>query len=170
MDEKKNKKHDKHENVESKTENKSFDEKKQAEEKVSKESEYLELAQRITAEFENYKKRNADLAQKSEEEGVVRAVQKILPIVDSFDNAFKMVKDEGSKEGLRLVYEIVINALGELGVTEIDAVGKDFDPQLHNAVIATEDEKNAGKVLEVYQKGFKMGDRVIRYSMVRVGK
>lgn len=165
MDEKKNnkQKHEKMHEKEEKHEN-------MQEMKQSKESEYLELAQRITAEFENYKKRNAELAKKSEEEGVVRAVQKILPIVDAFDNAFKMVQDEGSKEGLRLVYEIVINALKDLGVEEIDAKGKDFDPELHNAVIATDDSKNAGKVLEVYQKGFKMGDRVIRYSMVRVGK
>ena len=165
MDEKKNnkQKHDKMHDSKEKHEN-------VQEMKISKENEYLELAQRITAEFENYKKRNADLAKKSEEEGVIKAVQKILPIVDAFDNAFKMVQDEGSKEGLRLVYEIVINSLKELGVEEIEAKGKEFDPGLHNAVIATDDSENAGKVLEVYQKGFKMGDRIIRYSMVRVGK
>ena len=94
----------------------------------------------------------------------------MLPVVDAFDNAFKMVKDEGSREGLRIVYDIVIDSLKNLGIEEIDALGKEFDPDLHNAVIATDDSKNAGKVLEVYQKGFKMGDRVIRYSMVRVAK
>ena len=166
MEEKTNKKHEK-KNVE--TMHKKETE-KPAQESKSKESEYLELAQRITAEFENYKKRNADLAKKSEEEGVLKAVEKMLPVVDAFDNAFKMVKDEGSKEGLRIVYDIVIGALHDLGIEEIDALGKDFDPDLHNAVIATEDSKNAGKVLEVYQKGFRMGDRVVRYSMVRVAK
>jgi len=135
-----------------------------------KASEYLELAQRITAEFENYKKRNADLAKKSEEDGIIKAVEKMLPVVDAFDNAFKMVTEEGSKQGLKLVYDIIIDALKDLGVEEIDALGKEFDPDLHNAVIATDDSENVGKVLEVYQKGFTFAGRVIRYSMVRVAK
>lgn len=167
MEEKKKKKNKPEENVETLKIEKNNQEldlaKKQAQ-------DYLEMAQRITAEFENYRKRNALLEKTSEENGMIKVVEKLLPCIDAFDNAFKMIKDESVLEGVKLVYETFISALNSIGIEEIKAEGEEFNPDFHNAVIATDDEENAGKILEVYQKGFKMNDRVIRYSMVRVGK
>lgn len=174
MDEKKIKKNKNENNVETmekpKTEKKTVEENVELIKAKADAQNYLEMAQRVTAEFENYRKRNALLEKSSEEKGVIKATEKLLPCIDAFDNAFKMIKDESVLEGVKLVYETFISALNSLGIEEISAQGEEFNPELHNAVIATDDEENAGKVIEVYQKGFKMGDRVIRYSMVRVGK
>lgn len=131
---------------------------------------YLELAQRISAEFDNYKKRNSVLAVQSEQKGIIAVIEKILPCIDAFDNAFKMVKDEASKDGLRLIYDQLNTILKSFNVEEIEALNKEFDPNFHNAVFAEEKKGKEGKILEVLQKGYILGDRVIRYSMVKVGK
>ncbi len=130
----------------------------------------LELAQRLAAEFDNYRKRNAEVVKQSEENGVIKVVTKVLPCLDAFDNAFKMINDEGSLKGLKLIYDQLTSMLTSLNITEIEAEGCDFDPNLHNAVLAEEAEGRENKVLEVFQKGYKLNDRVIRYAMVKVGK
>lgn len=130
----------------------------------------LELAQRLAAEFDNYRKRNAEIVKQSEENGIIKVVTKILPCLDAFDNAFKIINDEGSLKGLKLIYDQLNNMLASLNITEIEAEGCDFDPNLHNAVLAEEAEGKENKVLEVFQKGYKLNDRVIRYAMVKVGK
>lgn len=130
----------------------------------------LELAQRLAAEFDNYRKRNAEIVKQSEENGIIKVVTKVLPCLDAFDNAFKMISDEGSLKGLKLIYDQLTNMLASLNISEIEAEGCDFDPNLHNAVLAEEAEGRENKVLEVFQKGYKLNDRVIRYAMVKVGK
>lgn len=130
----------------------------------------LELAQRLAAEFDNYRKRNAEIVRQSEENGIIKVVTKVLPCLDAFDNAFKMISDEGSLKGLKLIYDQLTNMLASLNISEIEAEGCDFDPNLHNAVLAEEAEGKENKVLEVFQKGYKLNDRVIRYAMVKVGK
>ena len=101
----------------------------------SKEQEYLELAQRLKAEFENYKKRNADVVLQSFDNGVAHTVEKLLPAIDSFKQAKNSIQDENVIKGLDLVLSQILNAFSELGVTKISAVGEQFDPNFHNAVM-----------------------------------
>ena len=139
---------------------------------MSKEAEYLELAQRIKAEFENYKKRNAELSQQSYENGVAQTVSKLLPAIDSFKQAKSTITDENTLTGLDLVLSQILNAFAELGVTKIQAEGEMFNPNYHNAVLTGNDnEKPDNIILEEYQEGFILkNDRVIRHSVVKINK
>lgn len=137
----------------------------------SKEQEYLELAQRIKAEFENYKRRNAEITSISFNNGVISTVTKLLPAIDSFNQAKANIKDEDTLVGLNLILNNILTAFSELGVEKIDAVGKEFDPNLHNAILTGKDESQPeGVVLEEYQQGFKLRDKVIRHSVVKINK
>ncbi len=139
--------------------------------KNSKEQEYLELAQRLKAEFENYKKRNSDISAISYNNGVATTVTKMLPCIDAFKQAKSNITDESVLQGLDMVLNSMLNAFKELGVTKIEALGKTFDPYLHNAVLTGNDpnlENNV--VLEEYQDGFMLGDKVIRHSVVKINK
>ena len=137
----------------------------------SKEAEYLELAQRIKAEFDNYKRRNADITTQSFNNGVASTVTRLLPVIDSFKQAKANIEDEDTLKGLDLLEGLILKAFGELKVEKIECIGKDFDPNLHNAVLAGADEtKPDGVILEEFQQGFKMGDRVIRHSVVKINK
>ena len=108
---------------------------------VSKELEYLELAQRLKAEFENYKKRNAEITVQSFDNGVAHTVEKLLPAMDSFKQAKASIQDENTLKGLDLVYNQIIKALEELGITKINAKGEMFDPNFHNAVLTGNDPR-----------------------------
>ena len=137
----------------------------------NKEAEYLELAQRIKAEFDNYKRRNAELSSQSFNNGVASTVTRLLPVIDSFKQAKANIEDEDTLKGLDLIEGLIIKAFGELNVERIECVGMDFDPNFHNAVLTGSDEsKPDGVILEEYQQGFKMGDRVIRHSVVKINK
>ncbi len=132
---------------------------------------YLEMAQRIKAEFENYKKRNADIAADSYRNGVMTTVKKLLPVIDSFKQAKSQITDASVITGLDLVLTQMLSALKELGITKIECVGQAFDPNLHNAVLVGNDpEQPDGVVLEEYQEGFALGDKVIRHSVVKINK
>ncbi len=136
-----------------------------------KANEYLELAQRIKAEFDNYKKRNAELSSVSFSNGVITCVSKLLPCVDAFKQAKNNIKDESVLQGLEMILNSMLNAFNELGVKKIDAVGKDFDPNFHNVVLTDKDETQPDNVvLEEFQEGFVLGDRVIRHSVVKINK
>jgi len=138
----------------------------------SKEAEYLELAQRIKAEFDNYKKRNSEVVTQSFENGVCHTVEKLLPAIDSFKQAKDSITDENTIKGLDLVLNLILNAFKELGITKIEALGKPFNPNYHNAVlVGNEPDKPNDIVLDEYQEGFILkDDRVIRHSVVRINK
>ncbi len=137
----------------------------------SREAEYLELAQRIKAEFDNFKKRNAEISSQSFDNGVATLVAKLLPAIDSFKQAKDSVKDENVIKGLDLVLSQILGAFESVGVKKIEAVDTTFDPNLHNAVLVGHDEtKPDGQILSVYQDGFIMNDRVIRHSVVQINK
>ena len=138
---------------------------------ADKAQEYLELAQRLKAEFENYKKRNAELSATSYNNGVATAVTKLLPVIDSFSQARSNITDSAVLSGVDLIYNQLINALKELNVEQIDCLGKVFDPNLHNAVLVGKDEAYPNDtILEEYQAGFVMNDKVIRHSTVKVNR
>ena len=125
---------------------------------------------RILAEFENFKKRS-----KKERESLYNSilsdvVESILPILDNLENAVKAeTKDESYKQGVELVLKQFKDVLKSKGVEEIKAVGETFDPELHDAVRSVQDEtKGEKEIVEVYRKGYKIGSKIIRHSMVAV--
>ena len=157
-------------NQNGKTEKK--EEKKQNKEMVPKE-EYDELDdryKRILAEFENFKKRSG-----KEREGLYNSilsdvVEVILPVLDNLENAAKVeTKDEEYKKGVELVLKQFKEILKSKGVEEIPAIGETFDPSLHEAISIVQDSnRNAQEIVQEYRKGYKIGSRVIRHSMVVV--
>ena len=125
---------------------------------------------RILAEFENFKKRSA-----KEREGLYNSIlsdviEVILPVVDNLENAAKVeTKDESYKQGVELVLKQFKDVLTSKGIEEIKAVGETFDPSLHEAVSSVQDDtKGEKEIVQEYRKGYKIGNRVIRHSMVVV--
>ena len=125
---------------------------------------------RILAEFENFKKRSA-----KEREGLYNSIlsdviEVILPVVDNLENAAKIeTKDESYKQGVELVLKQFKDVLKSKGVEEIKAIGETFDPSMHEAVSSVQDdEKGEKEIVQEYRKGYKIGNRVIRHSMVVV--
>ena len=143
----------------------------QTEEKVPETNEWQDKYIRLLADFENYKKRTAKEALASYGNGKVAVIEEILPVIDNFDRALIMVQDDDSQfaQGIKMVAKQLYDALDKLGVKPIEAVGKQFDPNLHNAVMHIEDESfGENEVAEELLKGYILGDKVIRYSMVKV--
>lgn len=128
---------------------------------------------RTFAEFDNFRKRTEKEKAAMFEVGAKSIIEKILPIVDSFERGLATLSEEEKSQpfadGMDKVYKQMVKALEEAGVTPIEAVGKEFDPNLHNAVMHGEDE-NLGEnvVAEEYQKGYMYRESVVRYSMVKV--
>lgn len=128
---------------------------------------------RLMADFQNQKKRfekeKADIYQFANED----IVKSLLEVVDNFDRALDASQDDGSKfrEGMEMVFKQLMGALEKAGVSEIKALGEDFDPNFHNAVMMEEtDEYESNKVSGVMQKGYTLNSRVIRPSMVKVAQ
>ena len=152
--------------------NESKEEKNKSKEVVPKQ-DYDELDdryKRILAEFENFKKRSA-----KEREGLYNSIlsdviEAILPVVDNLENAAKVeTKDESYKQGVELVLKQFKDVLTSKGIEEIKAVGETFDPSLHEAVSSVQDDtKGEKEIVQEYRKGYKIGNRVIRHSMVVV--
>lgn len=125
---------------------------------------------RILAEFENFKKRSG-----KERDGLYNSilsdvVEVILPVLDNLENAVKVeTQDEEYKKGIELVLKQFQEVLASKGIEEIKAVGETFDPELHEAVSSIQDENLGEKeIAQEYRKGYKIGSRVIRHSMVVV--
>jgi molecular chaperone GrpE len=143
--------------------------------KAQKADEYLELAQRTRADFENYRKRAAREAAVAQERGVVKLVRELLPAVDNLDRALQAIAADGSSSGdelvagIKLVHAEVIAALGRAGVERFSPEGERFDPERHEAVAQQPVEgAEAGTIVEVYQRGYRLGDSVIRPARVLV--
>ena len=139
---------------------------------VKQRDEYLDSLRRAQADFQNFKRRNSTARSDGYEEGAREVVAAMLPVIDNLERAIDAaVKagDEGSPmlEGVKMTLKSMLDSCGRFGLTEIPAEGCEFDPEVHNAVMREETD-DPGKVLEVFQKGYKVKDRVIRYSMVKV--
>ena len=132
--------------------------------------ELTDKLKRNMAEFENFRKRTEKEKSSMYIIGARDIVEKILPIVDSFERGLAQAQEgDPFADGMKLVYKQLMTALEDLGVAPIDAVGKEFDPSLHNAVMHVKDE-NVGEniVVEEFQKGYTYKDFVVRHSMVKV--
>ena len=125
---------------------------------------------RVMAEFENYKKRSSKERETLYNSILGDIVEVFLPIVDNLENALKVeTQDTEYKKGIELVLKQFKDVLKAKGVEEIPAVGETFDPSLHEAVSSIQDpDKNAQEIVQEYRKGYKIGSRVIRHSMVVV--
>ncbi len=151
----------------------SNDEKLENNELQIKQQEIDELTdryKRILAEFENHKKRS-----QKEREGLYNSilgdiVEVILPILDNLENASKVeTSDENYKKGVELVLKQFQDVLKSKGVEEIKAIGETFDPELHEAVSSIQDDSKGEKeIVQEYRKGYKIGTKVVRHSMVVV--
>ena len=125
---------------------------------------------RVLAEFENYKKRSGKERETLYNSILSDIVEVFLPIVDNLENALKIeTQDTEYKKGIELVLKQFKDILKAKGVEEIPAVGETFDPALHEAVSSIQDpEKNVQEIVQEYRKGYKIGHKVIRHSMVVV--
>lgn len=128
---------------------------------------------RNMAEFDNFRKRTEKEKAAMYEVGAKSIIEKILPVVDNFERGLKTVSEDDAKsafaDGMDKIYKQLVKMLEDAGVQAIEAVGKEFDPNLHNAVMHVDDE-NVGEniVVEEFQKGYTYHDSVVRHSMVKV--
>ena len=126
--------------------------------------------QRTLAEYDNYRKRTAKEKAETYNNGMINAVTNILPVLDTLEMALNApCTDENYKKGIELTLTTAKNALTNMGISEIDALNQEFDPNLHNAVMQESVEgTDAGICTQQFQKGYKLGDRVIRHATVAV--
>ena len=132
-------------------------------------SEEKEKYLRMLAEYDNFRKRSQKEREGIYTDAVSDVVGQILPIADNLERAGKYTDGEKVAEGLRLTMNALNECLSKLGVTAFGAPGDKFDPNLHNAIMHEEDEsRGEGEIVEVFQPGYKRGDKIIRYAMVKV--
>lgn len=136
----------------------------------AKAEEYLTLVQRVKADFDNYRKRNASLRADAYAEGQRSVATQMLAVLDNIERALASAEEDSPlKNGIELTLKQMLAVYEKLGVTAIDRVGEPFDPNLENAVLqGTPEEGEPGTVCQVLQKGYKMGDHVLRHAMVKV--
>ena len=125
---------------------------------------------RLAAEYDNFRKRTIKEKEASYGNGKADAVAKILPVYDNLERALNQpTEDAAYKKGVELTMNELVKIFTGLGVEIFGAVGDSFDPNLHNAVMHTEDEGLGENVIaQVFQKGFKVGDKIVRFAMVQV--
>ncbi|MDD3612176.1 MAG: nucleotide exchange factor GrpE [Caldicoprobacterales bacterium] len=150
--------------------------KNQLKEVEKQKEDYLSMAQRLQADFENYKRRNKNLVADTYLDATCQVVSSFLPVLDNLDRAIASFKeldaDEAMLQGVKMIQKQFVDCLEKQGVTEIEALNQPFDPDVHEAVMQVEAEEGQepDTVVAVLQKGYRTKDRVIRYSMVSVAK
>ena len=135
-----------------------------------KAEEYLNLAQRVQADFDNFRRRNQSVRADAYEDGARELVKTLLPVVDNLERALAAEStDETLKSGVAMVYKQLTDILQKRGVEVIDRAGEKFDPNLESAVLqGTEEDGEKGTVCQVLQKGYRMGGVILRSAMVKV--
>lgn len=142
------------------------------EEANAKAAEYLALAQRVQADFENYRRRNESVRSDAYADGRKDTASLMLPVLDNLERAVEAAAgspDEALRNGVEMVLKQMTDVYDKLDVKPIDRTGEKFDPNLENAILqGTEEEGEPGTVCQVLQKGYMIGDRVLRHAMVKV--
>jgi len=149
---------------------------KKKEKKDKKDEQIAELTDKLMrqlAEFENFRNRTEKEKSQMYSVGAKDAIEKILPVVDSFERGIQSIpegeKDNPVASGMEMIYKQLMTVLADLGVTPIEAVGQEFDPNFHNAVMHVEDEELGENIVaEEFQRGYQYRDTVLRHSMVKV--
>ncbi len=128
----------------------------------------VKQAQRLQAEFENYRKRNVSLAAECRDDGVRDTVKQLLPVLDNFDRALDSAEDTPFVQGIRNIARQMDDTLKKCGLEEIEANGK-FDPNLHDAVMQDSvEDAESGDITAVLQKGYRVKGKIVRHTMVKV--
>lgn len=146
---------------------------KELEAKDQKIKELTDKYLRIMAEFDNFRKRTEKEKAQMFDLGVKSVIEKILPVIDNFERGLKSIdeanKDTALAQGYNMIYKQLMTTMDQIGVKPIEAVGKQFDPNYHNAVMHSEDESLGENIVaEEFQKGYMYKDMIVRHSMVRV--
>lgn len=149
---------------------------KKKEKKDKKDEQIAELTDKLKrqlAEFKNFRNRTDKEKSQMYAVGAKDVIEKILPVIDNFERGLKSIPEDQKggpvASGMEMIYKQLITVLSDLGVTPIEAVGQEFDPNLHNAVMHAEDEGLGENIVaEEFQKGYKYKDTVLRHSMVKV--
>lgn len=149
------------------------DSKKDRDSKDIKIDELQDLVKRQMAEFDNFRKRTEKEKSAMYEIGAKSIIEKILPVVDNFERGLAGVAEKDLENpfvnGIEKVYKQLISGLEEIGVTQIEAINQEFNPELHNAVMHIEDDEvGENMIVEEFQKGYKYRENVVRHSMVKV--
>ena len=138
---------------------------------VAQRDEYLDSLRRTQADFQNFKRRNQTARADGYEDGVREAIAAMLPSIDNLERALdaadKAGVSDGLTDGVRMTLTTLLDGLKRFGFEEVPSLGEQFDPELHNAVMREAGEE-PGKILEVFQKGYRVKDKIIRYAMVKV--
>ena len=138
---------------------------------VAQRDEYLDSLRRAQADFQNFKRRNQTARADGYEDGVREAIAAMLPSIDNLERALdaadKAGVNDGLTDGVRMTLTTLLDGLKRFGFEEVPSLGEQFDPELHNAVMR-ESGDEPGKILEVFQKGYRVKDKIIRYAMVKV--
>ena len=138
----------------------------------AKAAEYLALAQRVQADFENFRRRNESVRADAYADGRKDTAAMMLPVLDNLERALEAAAgspDEALRNGVEMVLKQMTDAYGKLEVKPINRLGEKFDPNLENAILqGSEDEGEPGTVCQVLQKGYTIGDKVLRHAMVKV--
>ena len=138
----------------------------------AKADEYLTLAQRVQADFDNFRRRNESVRADAYNEGVRALAATLLPVMDNLERAVDAAKDSPDvqlKEGVGLVLRQLGDVFQKQGITPIDRLGEKFDPNLENALMqGAPEDGEPGTVCQVFQKGYQLGKNVLRHAMVKV--
>ncbi len=125
---------------------------------------------RLAADYDNFRKRTIKEKEQSYGNGKADAVEKLLPVYDNLERALQQeTQDEAFKKGVEMTMTQLVGIFSSLGVEIFGNVGDPFDPNIHNAVMHTEDENfSENTICQVFQKGFKLGEKIVRFAMVQV--
>ena len=125
---------------------------------------------RLAADYDNFRKRTIKEKEASYGHGKADAVEKLLPVYDNLERALNQpTEDAAYKKGVEMTFNQLVSIFNALGVEVFGNVGDEFDPNLHNAVMHTEDDSAAeNTITQVFQKGFKLGEKIVRFAMVQV--
>lgn len=132
-------------------------------------SETTDKYMRVCAEYDNFRKRSQKEREGIYADAYADALKEILPIFDNLERASQYTEPEKLTDGMNLIWKSAKDMLGKLGIDEFGAAGDKFDPLIHNAVMHVEDDEHGeDEIVDVFQKGYKKGDKVIRHAMVKV--
>ncbi len=156
-----------------KEDKKGFGKKNKKDKKDEQIADLTDRVQRQMAEFDNFRKRTEKEKSQMFDMGAKSIIEKVLPVIDNFERALAGVAEDAAEDafvdGMNKIYKQMFQMLEQAGVTPIEAVGKEFDPNFHNAVMHVEDDSfGENEIVEEFQKGYMYHESVIRHSMVKV--
>lgn len=139
------------------------------EQALKKADEYKDLAQRVQAEFDNYRKRNNEAVKVARNDATDDVISKLFPVLDNFERGISAVEDS-ARQGMELIYKQIVGILEKYEVKEIEALGAEFNPEYHHAIAKCDDGEKENVVVEVFQKGYIRKNKVLRPAMVKVAQ